>query len=105
MSTTAKPEIIARDLVKWAIDGDRHVKADFLDAAVVRLTEGGHVIRWSAARDAFNEGEFNRSSSTELAVLDLAIALGMDVYRFSSMGRTNKAAILNAITTALAGTR
>jgi len=119
VSTTAKPEVIVRDVAEWARTNDPQVKAavqlllehdtwfrrrDFLDAAVVRI-EGGHYVRWSAARDAFNEGVFNRASSTELAVLDLAIALGMDVYRFSSMGRTNKATVLDAVAAALASSQ
>lgn len=119
MSTTAKPETVVRDVVEWARTSDPHVHAavelllehdtwfrrrDFLDAAVMRTVDG-HYVRWSAAQDAFNEGVFNRSSSTELAVLELAIALGMDAYRFSSMGRANKATILKAVTTALGGSR
>jgi hypothetical protein len=37
----------------------------------------------------FEAGAFNVASTTELAVLDFAIAVGADQYRFQSMGHTH----------------
>ncbi len=45
-----------------------------------------------------------RASSTELAILQLAIALGSDHYRLAGMGHAHRAAVLRAFTTAV-GTR
>ncbi len=62
-------------------------------------------INWCAARDAFDAGAFDRSSSTELAVLDLALALATNHYRLSSMGPANAALIATAVTAAVGHTR
>ncbi|MFI6603818.1 hypothetical protein ACIBHX_46945 [Nonomuraea sp. NPDC050536] len=42
-------------------------------------------INWRAARDAFDNGAFDMCSSSERAILDFAIALGEDRYRFNYM--------------------
>lgn len=62
-------------------------------------------IDWSAARAAFDTGGFDRSSSTERAVLDLVITLGQDRYRFSRMGADTSRAVVEAVRHALGGQR
>ncbi|HTD90605.1 MAG TPA: hypothetical protein VK663_08075, partial [Burkholderiales bacterium] len=79
-------------------------RADFITAAVSQYEDAAY-INWSKARAAFDAGEFNRSSSTELAVLDLAIAIGENRYRLSSMGAHNAGIITQAWATALSGSR
>ena len=62
-------------------------------------------IDWGSARTAFDEGAFDRASSTERAVLDLAIELGRDRFRFSRMGAANSRAIVQAVRHSLGGPR
>ncbi len=62
-------------------------------------------IDWRAAREAFDSGEFDRCSSTERAVLDLAIALGTDRYRLNAMGPANSQLIAHAVAAAVAPQR
>ena len=107
------PETITRRLRHWAAGQDAHVIAavellavhdlwlrrpDFHRAAV-RATAGPAQawIIWRAAREAFNAGQLGPASTTELAVLDLAIALGEDRYRLAAMGTGNAAAIATAV--------
>ena len=107
------PETITRRLRRWAAGQDAHVIAavellaahglwlrrpDFHRAAV-RATGGpAHAwIVWRAAREAFDTDQLGPASTTELAVLDLAIALGEDRYRLTAMGTGNAAAIASAV--------
>lgn len=80
-------------------------RKDFLDAAVSSYTnDDGQLnvtISWRKAREAFDRGDFDRASTSELAVLDLAIALGTDRFRFNIMGDAHASAVLNAVRTAL----
>lgn len=57
-------------------------------------------ISWQDAK-AFAGGEGLLASTTERAVLRLAIAIGSDEYRLASMGRANAAAIVHAFTMAV----
>ena len=101
-------------LRKWAGGRGDHVSAavdllaehdfwfrrqDFISRCV-HHAEDGVWINWSEAREAYDAGL--RGSGTELAVLDFAIALGEDRFRFSAMGPTNSQALLDAVATALA---
>lgn len=79
-------------------------RRDFLDAAVLVDDDeyGGQVwISFSRAREAFEAGQFDRCSSSERAVLDLAIALGEDRYRLAYMGAAHSAAIARAMCAAV----
>jgi hypothetical protein len=77
--------------VELLIDHDVWLRrAEFRSACVHPDLRTGEVwVSWSAAREAFEAGRFDRSSSTERAVLDLAIALGSDRYRLRAMGPNN----------------
>ncbi|HET9889690.1 MAG TPA: hypothetical protein VFQ42_04245 [Mycobacterium sp.] len=106
------------ELRRWTADHDDHVRAAvqllidhdywlrtsrFVRAAVVKAEDGRYII-WRKAREAFDAGEFDRSSTTELAVLDLAIALGENRYKLDHMGTANSASIAAAVQVA-AGVR
>ena len=75
--------------------------------AVCRPSADGREWRidWQAARAGFDAGGFAAASSTERAVLDLAIELGADRFRLSRMGAANSAAIVEAVRHAVGGVR
>ena len=80
-------------------------RADFRSTCVHADRRTGDVwISWSTAQEAFEAGAFDRSSSTERAVPDLAIALAVDRYRLRSMGTQNLRLVVAAVTVAT-GTR
>jgi hypothetical protein len=56
-------------------------------------------INWRQAREFYDSGP--RGSSSELAILDLAVALGENRYRLSIMGDAHSRAIVQAVTSAL----
>jgi hypothetical protein len=106
-------EQLVRGLRVWTADHGMYVLA-----AVELLIEHDHWLRngefvrrclhrsgrcwwidWAAAREAFDAGL--GGSSTERAVLDYAIALGGDRYRFDSMGPANALLLVKATARAL----
>lgn len=114
------PAAMVAGLHAWIAGHDPHVqaavwlllahemwprRAEFVTACVNHSSDGGWWIDFRAARAAFERGEFDKSSSTERAVLDLAIALGTDRYRFASMGPGNARAIATAIAHAVGADR
>ncbi len=107
-------------LRRWTRTHDAHVRAavellighdvwlrrtEFRAACVHADGDGEVWIDWRAAREAFDSGEFDRCSSTERAVLDLAIALGTDRYRLNAMGPANSQLIAHAVAAAVAPQR
>ncbi|WP_234027960.1 hypothetical protein, partial [Pseudonocardia dioxanivorans] len=74
-------------------------------AYVERDRDGTCWIDWSDARAAFDAGVFAKASTSEIAVLDLAIALGEDRFRFSRMGPANARVIAEAVAKAVWVTR
>lgn len=109
-------EQIAAGLRRWTRTHDAHVQAAVellighdtwlrrseFRAACVHADRGGEVwINWNAAREAFDAGAFTKCSSTEQAVLDLAIALGTDRYRLNYMGPANARLIAEAVAAAV----
>lgn len=71
-------------------------RADFRRAAI-DAGDGMARVDWDAAR------EFERdspASTTERAVLRLAVAIGSDTFRLAAMGRANAEAITRAVATA-----
>lgn len=112
---TANLDALTADLRQWIANHDPHVQAAvnlliehdywlrtgrFVKAAVVKASDG-HYIAWSKAREAYDAGEFDRSSTSELAVLDLAIALGENRFKLTSMGRVNGRSMAQAFASAL----
>ncbi|MFD1145944.1 hypothetical protein [Saccharothrix hoggarensis] len=105
------PDLITA-LRRWTANQDWHVWAaveylirhdhwlrrrSFLDVAVREYPEDGDAaILWREAREAFDAGAFDKSSTNERAVLDFALALGGNRYRTSQMGHFNSAAFARA---------
>jgi hypothetical protein len=109
-------ETTARALRRWTQNHDPHVRAavelliwhehwirrqDFQRACIHDDTEvdGSAWIHWRQAREFFDSGP--RGSSSELAILDLAVALGENRYRLSIMGKAHSHAIVQAVARAL----
>lgn len=96
----------------WTKDHDPHVRAavelliwhggggywlrraDFITAAVKR-GRGEAWIDWSAAREFVDAGA--KASTSEMAILDLAVALGENRFRLSIMGTAHSKAIADAV--------
>jgi hypothetical protein len=101
-------------LRRWAKDHDPHVRAavellcwheHWLRNASFRrdCMESGQRetwIRWSKARELIERREL-RGSTSELAILDLAVAIGENRYRLSGMGHAHAEAIVRAFAMAL----
>lgn len=86
----------AVDLLIWHESWLR--RPDFTAAAVVN--RGVHLaVDWAAAR-AFADTHPGASTS-ELAILDLAVAIGEDRFRFRIMGDPHSKAIVRAVARAL----
>ena len=113
-------EMTAAGLRNWAANNDPHVRAavellvwhehwirrtDFHRAAIQwdgsrgQGRAGVARIRWAGAREFADSGP--RGSTSELAVLDLAIAIGENRYRLSGMGHAHAKAIVRAFAEAL----
>jgi hypothetical protein len=105
-----------RALRSWTRNHDPHVRAavelliwhehwirrqDFQRACMHDDTaiDGSAWIHWRQAREFVDSGP--RGSSSELAVLDLAVALGENRYRLSIMGAAHSSAIVQAVARAL----
>ena len=69
-----------------------------ISAALVRR-HGDTWIDWDAARAFVDAGA--RASTSEMAILDLAVALGENRYRLSIMGHAHSAAIARAVADAV----
>lgn len=106
-------ETLTAGLRAWTREHDYHVRAameliiwhggwlrrqDFLKAAVVRK-HGDTWIDWDAARAFVDAGA--RASTSEMALLDLAVALGENRYHLSIMGHAHSRAIAKAFAQAV----
>jgi hypothetical protein len=82
-------------------------RGEFLRACVHSSADGVHWIDWSAARTAFERGEFHRAgaSRTELAVLDLEIELGRDRFMLRALRVGNARAVAAAVAHAVGADR
>jgi hypothetical protein len=102
-----------RLLRRWTHDHDPHVRAavelliehetwirraDFHRACIEKNAREAW-INWRKAREFADAGP--AASTSEMAVLDLAVAIGENRYRFSIMGRANSAMIAQAVARAL----
>jgi hypothetical protein len=109
-------DVIVVGLRRWTATHDTHVRgavelliehqiwirrADFQRACVHddRASDGTMWIHWRQAREFFDSGP--RGSSSELAILDLTVALGENRYRLSIMGDAHSRAIVRAVAQAL----
>lgn len=102
-------EQLIKHLRAWTREHDPHVRAaveliiwhemwlrraDFRTAAVHR-GKYESTIDWDAAREFVDAGA--RASTSEMAILDLAVALGENRYRLSIMGSAHSRAIADAV--------
>lgn len=100
----AEGDWIATAAVELLIGHETWVRRrDFL-AACTDSGEGMTRIRWDDVREFAGSPQVP-ASTTEIAVLRLAVAIGSDDYRLASMGRANKDLITQAFATALGGAR
>lgn len=117
------PEITTESLVTglrgWTRDHDQHVRAavellcwhefwlrrpDFVTACIEQRGPGLiATIDWYEARKFADRGP--RASTSEMAILDLAVALGENRYRLSIMGSAHSQAIADAVARAVGVTR
>ncbi|ODU01350.1 MAG: hypothetical protein ABS81_20885 [Pseudonocardia sp. SCN 72-86] len=79
------------------VHGTWPARPEFREACVERDRDGTCWIDWTQARAAFDAGAFAKASTSEIAVLDLAIALGEDRFRLSRMGPVNARAITDSV--------
>lgn len=108
MNETALAALVT-GLRRWTKDHDPHVIAavellichefwlrrqDFRLAAVERY-RSEVTIDWRKAREFADAGA--RASTSEMAILDLAVALGEDRYRLNIMGHAHSRSIANAV--------
>jgi hypothetical protein len=107
---------LTEGLRAWTAHHDPHVRAaveliiwhdfwtrrnDFREACIIVTPAGPYVvIDWSKAREFADSGP--RASTSELAILDLAVALGENRYKLSMMGNAHARAIADAVTAACA---
>lgn len=108
-------ERLVTELRRWTRNHDNHVRAavellighgywlhnrDFVSASIVSAPDGSY-IHWRATREAYDADEFAQSSTSERAVLDFAIALATDRFRFSVMGAVGRSLVSAAVATAV----
>lgn len=74
-------------------------RADFRDCVLYDADDDSALIRWWKVREFLDSGP--RASTSELAILDLACALGEDRFRLSAMGHAHRDMIRTAITAAV----
>lgn len=114
MTTMTFADDLAIELRKWTEHHDPHVKAavelliwhdfwmrrtDFCKACVILDAQDHDAwINWANARGFVDSGP--QASTSELAILDLAVALGENRYRLSSMGNAHSRAIADAVAVA-----
>jgi hypothetical protein len=114
---------LAAGLRVWARGHERHVWAavelliahrvwldrpDFRDRCIRRAASAEYGldwwwIDWRAARTALDADQLEPASLAELAVLDLAIALGEDRYRLRAMSPLHRRLLADAVTRAVCG--
>jgi len=114
MSSTDTTEQIIAGLRAWTKDHDLHVKAavelliwrgwlrrgDFVRACVQGVSsERERWINWRSARHFADKCA--RGSTSEMAILDLAVELGRDRFRFNIMGDAHSKAVAAAVAMAV----
>ncbi len=113
MTGPGRQAALIAGLRAWTRDHDPHVRAavelliehdswlrraDFTRACV-RSRGGEAWIDWQAARVFVDAG--TAASTSEMAILDLAVALGENRYRLSIMGAANARVIAAAVARAI----
>lgn len=88
----------AVELLIWHGDGYWLRRSGFT-AACVKRSRREAWIDWDAAREFVDAGVV--ASTSEMAILDLAVALGENRYRLSIMGSAHSRAIADAVRAAV----
>ncbi len=88
-----------RAAVGLLIEHDSWLRRPDFTRACVRRSRGEAWIDWQAARTFADEGP--GASTSQLAILDLAVALGENRFRLSIMGAANSRAIAAAVACAV----
>ncbi|MEV4806798.1 hypothetical protein AB0K18_42960 [Nonomuraea sp. NPDC049421] len=84
-----------------ADDHSRWLDNETFTAMCVYENNDRAYINWRGARDAFDNGAFDKSSTTERAILDYAIALGEDRFKFHLMDDRQRALLAAATVRAI----
>lgn len=74
-------------------------RPDFRSCVLYDPEDETAVIRWGSVRDFLDSAP--QASTSELAILDLACALGEDKYRITAMGHAHRDMIHSAVTRAV----
>ena len=113
MTGPARQAALITGLRAWTRDHDPHVRAavellidhdvwlrraDFTRACIFRSGREAYV-NWVAARAFVDDGAV--ASTSEMAILDLAVALGGNRYRLSIMGAAHSRWIATAVARAV----
>ena len=113
MTGPGRPAALITGLRAWTRGHDPHVRAavelliehdvwlrrpDFTRACIFRSGREAYV-NWVAARAFVDAGAV--ASTSEMAILDLAVALGENRYRLSIMGETHSRWIATAVARAV----
>ena len=96
---TRQHDLHVRAAVDLLIEHDFWLRRSDFTRACVHRDRGQAWIDWQAARAFVDAGA--RASTSELAILDLAVALGENRYRLSVMGAANSRAIAAAVARAV----
>jgi hypothetical protein len=99
---TATRDLHVRAAVELLIWHEHWIRRQSFQQACIHddsAIDGSMWINWRQAREFFDSGP--RGSSSELAILDLAVALGENRYRLSIMGDAHSRTIVQAVACAL----
>ena len=96
---TAHHDLHVRAAVELLIDSGTWIRrADFQRACIEKNAREAW-INWQKAREFADSGSV--ASASEMAILDLAVAIGENRYKFSIMGPANSRMIVQAVARAL----
>jgi hypothetical protein len=100
-ATARTHDLHVRAAVELLITQETYLRRTSFTTECLVATADGVYVRWSKARSLFDAGAFLPSGGTELALLDLAIAIGENRYRFSLFGPETARMALDALTDVL----
>ena len=96
---TANHDPYVRAAVELLIEHETWIRRTDFQRACVERNAREAWINWRKAREFVDAG--STASASEMAVLDLAVALGENRYKFSIMGPANSRMIAQAVARAL----
>jgi hypothetical protein len=93
---TANHDLHVRAAVELLIEHERWIRRGDFRRACIERDAAGAWISWRKVREFADAGP--AAPASEMAGLDLAVALGENRYRLSIMGRANSRMIAQAVT-------